>query len=462
MTVGEVMRRQQLYVDNPRNPEGLFAVGKYQFVPGTLKETVNALGIDRNARFTPQLQEKMFADYLIDEKRPSVHAYITGKTSGAQGLERAQHALALEFASVGDPRNGGRSTYDGIAGNSASITPRKVQTALDHMREQYRKNVQSGLSADQAYKALSGDPNNYSQSAGATGQTQGKSGSLDDKLLIKGEEGPGVKRLQEALNAAGIKVNGQPLPTTGYFGDLTFAAVMQYQEQKKLDLVDGKAGKDTLTALGIYPGQQQTTARPAAPTTTGEQPSVTSTAPASTAAASTAPASIAPAPTGMLDAQEKAQAAMQAVTKDPLYGQAQQALRALPAGTFANETELNNTAGAFVYEARLLGVGAIAKIEPNSRGDGLIAYATHSDNPLQPRAYLELEPAKRQSLQEAGEKMIGDKLVQPGLAPTTPPAADNGHAHGHDHAAAPTARQDSPVLIAENTPERTAATVRIA
>ena len=287
MTVGEVMRRQNL---GSSDPESLFAVGKYQFTTDTLAETVNALGIDRNAKFTPQLQEKMFADYLVDEKRPDVKAYITGQSSGPEGLERAQHALAQEFASVGDPRKGGRGHYDGdSAGNLASITTSEVATALNHMREQYQKNIQAGQTPDQAYRALSGDPNAYTQSSGATGQTRGQGGGVDDKLLVKEERGDGVRQLQEALNKAGIRdEQGQPLPVTGYFGDKTEAAVSRYQEQKGLE-VDGQAGKDTLTALGIYPGQQQapTNAQPTATTTDAPPAPATSQTPAANAPTAT-------------------------------------------------------------------------------------------------------------------------------------------------------------------------------
>ncbi len=260
MTVAEVMRRQDL----PRNdPDRLFAVGKYQMIPGTFEEAVNNLGIDRNARLTPQLQERMFADYLIDEKRPQVRDYITGETSGAQGLQSAQLALAREFASVADPRTG-RSVYDGdSAGNSASISAAEVGTALNQMRSQYQQNIDSGMSASEAYRALSGDPNAPTQIP--QGQTQAQSGGLGDTLLLKEERGEGVRRLQEALNNAGIRDDqGQPLPTTGYYGDMTEAAVRKYQTQQGLT-DDGKAGKDTLTALGIYPGQEATRSTQAIP-----------------------------------------------------------------------------------------------------------------------------------------------------------------------------------------------------
>ena len=80
---------------------------------------------------------------------------------------------------------------------------------------------------------------------------------MSDGVLKHGERGEAVRALQEALNNAGIRdANGQPLPTTGYYGDLTKAAVEKYQEQNGLTR-DGKAGNDTLTALGLKQDPQQ-------------------------------------------------------------------------------------------------------------------------------------------------------------------------------------------------------------
>jgi peptidoglycan hydrolase-like protein with peptidoglycan-binding domain len=125
--------------------------------------------------------------------------------------------------------------------------------------------VQEGYTADKAvdyynqrlafHRAL--DKGQTLPAQAETRPTQGQGGGLNDALLLKGERGEGVKQLQEALNKAGIRdAQGKPLPTTGNFGDMTDAAVRKFQDQKGLE-VDGKAGKDTLTALGIYPGQQQ-------------------------------------------------------------------------------------------------------------------------------------------------------------------------------------------------------------
>ncbi|TBR07234.1 MAG: hypothetical protein EPO46_11435 [Lysobacter sp.] len=130
MTIGEIMREQSLPTANPQR---LFAVGKFQMIPGTVREAVEHLHIDRNARFTPELQERVFSEFLVSDKRPTVRAYVTGE-GGALTLGRAQLALAQEFASVADPRTG-RGYYDGdSAGNHASISVRETQQALDRMR----------------------------------------------------------------------------------------------------------------------------------------------------------------------------------------------------------------------------------------------------------------------------------------------------------------------------------------
>ncbi|GAA4805137.1 peptidoglycan-binding protein [Lysobacter hankyongensis] len=82
-------------------------------------------------------------------------------------------------------------------------------------------------------------------------------------LLDHGDQGADVRRLQEALNAAGIRdEEGQPLKADGDFGDMTEDAVRKYQEREGLG-VDGIAGADTLKSLGIYPGQEPVTAPPA-------------------------------------------------------------------------------------------------------------------------------------------------------------------------------------------------------
>jgi hypothetical protein len=61
-------------------------------------------------------------------------------------------------------------------------------------------------------------------------------------------EKDGVKGLQQALNAAGITVNGKKLVEDGIEGNNTIKAIRAFQKEKGLK-VDGKAGKNTKAAL---------------------------------------------------------------------------------------------------------------------------------------------------------------------------------------------------------------------
>ncbi|MGO4778816.1 hypothetical protein AB4084_25455, partial [Lysobacter sp. 2RAB21] len=116
MTLGELQRRQHLPAGNP---DRLFAVGKYQIIPGTMDLAVASLRLDPNQRVTPELQERIFSDYLISRKQPGIRDYITGQPGAS--LHRAQDQLAGEWASVADPDTG-RSRYGGVGGNAASIS----------------------------------------------------------------------------------------------------------------------------------------------------------------------------------------------------------------------------------------------------------------------------------------------------------------------------------------------------
>lgn len=249
MTVGEVMRRQSL---GAGDPDRLFAVGKFQMIPGTMREAVSHLGIDRNARFTPELQERMFAAYLVDAKRPAVHAYITG-AGGPQALGAAQLALAQEFASVADPRTG-RSYYDGdSAGNHSSISARDTQQALDRMRELYRANVDRGMSPADAYAAIGG---------GAPTRDGEQPVPARARVLQRGDQGDDVRDLQRLLREHGATdAADRAVALDGDFGQRTQEAVRRFQHAHGLH-EDGVAGPDTLRAPH-EPAQARGASKPA-------------------------------------------------------------------------------------------------------------------------------------------------------------------------------------------------------
>ena len=132
MTVGEVMSLQQ---------QGkVYAVGKYQIIPSTMKDFVANSDVESTDKFDAATQEK-FKDYVINVKRPEVGRYIRGesddRTAAAQGLAR-------EFASVGaarpetiegfQPAQRGDTLYGGQGDNAASIDPSEIEAALDEAR----------------------------------------------------------------------------------------------------------------------------------------------------------------------------------------------------------------------------------------------------------------------------------------------------------------------------------------
>lgn len=128
LTVGEILKAQMR--------DTVFAVGKYQFIPGTLKRAVDYTNIPLNAKFDLQTQDRLF-DYLIDVKRPIVGQYINAKSNNKS---EAIQSLAREFASVGleYPENGkirGQSRYAGSGNNKAIVTPDAIGQALDAQRK---------------------------------------------------------------------------------------------------------------------------------------------------------------------------------------------------------------------------------------------------------------------------------------------------------------------------------------
>ena len=117
MTVGDILKAQQ----GPNRQ--FFAVGKYQFIPETLKAAVKHTGIDLDSKFDGAAQEKLFEYLISSAKRPKLAAYLEGRSTDING---AMNDLAYEFASIPGPD--GRGKYDGDkAGNKAAGGIQKAQ-----------------------------------------------------------------------------------------------------------------------------------------------------------------------------------------------------------------------------------------------------------------------------------------------------------------------------------------------
>lgn len=123
LTIGEVQRLQ--------GAGTLFAVGRYQFIPETLKIAVAAAELKTSDLFSPTNQDRLGLALLIGGKRPDLRDYLQGKNVS---IEAAQLDLAKEWASI--PMANGWGFYDGdSAGNRATAKVATVQAALQAARK---------------------------------------------------------------------------------------------------------------------------------------------------------------------------------------------------------------------------------------------------------------------------------------------------------------------------------------
>lgn len=240
MSLREIVRRQSL----PRtDPNRLFAVGKYQVIPSTMQGAIRSMDLDLDLPLTPDLQERIFADYLIDEKRPQVKAYITG---ASRDLGAAQLALAREFAAVADPRTG-RSYYDGVGNNSASITADEVAGALRTMRNQYARHIARGLSPTQAYDALRGVENSGGDSTGP----------VPEAGLRRGDRNDAVRALQARYVELGVMTQAEVDTGPGIFGPRTEAATRRFQRATGREATGRFDGETRAAMAGLFTGVQR-------------------------------------------------------------------------------------------------------------------------------------------------------------------------------------------------------------
>ena len=89
------------------------AIGRYQFIPATLRRVVNHLALPPDTRFSPDVQDRL-ADVLLSEA--GLNAFRDGQISRIAFMNN----LAKVWA--GFPNSTGKSHYHGFAGNKASMT----------------------------------------------------------------------------------------------------------------------------------------------------------------------------------------------------------------------------------------------------------------------------------------------------------------------------------------------------
>ena len=122
-TVREIMSMQRRWI---------YAVGRYQLVPSTLRFAVATSTVSEDDYFTPEVQDRLMAA-LVLYKRPAIAAYLR---NDHDYVGWALDELAKEWASVEYRR--GRGYYDHIGGNRAHISRTEAWEVLQGIKRTWQ------------------------------------------------------------------------------------------------------------------------------------------------------------------------------------------------------------------------------------------------------------------------------------------------------------------------------------
>lgn len=110
----------------------IYAVGRYQFIPSTLRFAVDASGVNKADKFDARTQDRLMAA-LIAYKRPSILSYLQGSHNA---LSHVLDELAREWASVA--YRGGSSYYN-VGGNRAHISRAQAGQVLQNIKASWQE-----------------------------------------------------------------------------------------------------------------------------------------------------------------------------------------------------------------------------------------------------------------------------------------------------------------------------------
>ena len=270
--------------DAPTTKTGrLFALGKYQIVPDTLKDAQSSLGLSDDTVFSNDVQDRMFTEYLITDKkqRGAIIDYITGKSTN---IDAAARAIAQEWASVGiKPGTSGAhktgeatgltSYYEGDGINTASISYFEICDALNADRDAVASGGVATHTVSQPTTVNTPTQSVPETSTESAQQNDTESQAQDLPELSKGDSGPDVEKMQNLLIKAGYSLD--PYGADGSFGGTTKRVVKKFQSDHSLN-PDGTVGPLTWAAL-LESSAKATSETTSTPDTTNTTDTTTTT-----------------------------------------------------------------------------------------------------------------------------------------------------------------------------------------
>ena len=134
MTVGEVKKYQAMPKEGSIGQ--LWAVGRFQYIPVTMRGVTSRMGIKDSQKFDKRLQVKM-ADNMID-KNTALYNYLNKKVPDTKAnLEKAALGAAMIWSSIGVPYpvNGKGYNQSYYPFDRASVDTKLVQEALKAQRK---------------------------------------------------------------------------------------------------------------------------------------------------------------------------------------------------------------------------------------------------------------------------------------------------------------------------------------
>lgn len=185
----------------------------------------------------------------------------------------------------------------------------------------------------------------------ATRTTEPKAQAVSYGVIKHGEKNEGIRQLQDTLNNFGYRdKDGRALREDGGFGDRTKEAVQAYQQAHGLK-ADGVVGPQTLAAL--------------------------------------------------IKSQEALLLSDPRHPDNALYQQAVKGMEQLGPQAFKNRQELENAAGATVFEAKASGLTRIDHVVQSSNGTGLFAVQGAPNDPAHHRVHLDKTQAAAEPIEKS-------------------------------------------------------------